>query len=560
MLYKNHFWIIIIFISHFAFSQNVNKDEEYLSKIKLYKGSNNDSLLYYSRALKKSTDDCLKYVGKVHEVLAIYNYGEYYNSEKLTLQIVEELNNKDELCLIKAKIEALNRLFWIKKNQQLYNEALTYLLQIEKDIQRFPKDSSFYKNIQITLKLNTALIKSLLGNFEEARKLWRECLNSRRNSNQDTVMSYSEILNKANTFNLIGESYLNETDPSIIALDSASFYFKKAFEVAKKFNPPHKNSESVYNLREAEILIAKKQYENALELIQKYSKNAKLYNTYNNINSLKAICFYKLNNTDSSLYYSIKYLTNVANKRSNNKKLITIYDILSNEYYKSRILDSAHKYSQLTINEIKTLNENKSEVNKAYYLYDFNNAQKLNSSILQKEKQNRQILTIIFSIVGILVFFSIAYLLKKNKKIASNLEEVKTEAESNSTSTKTEYDIDKDLEKALLQGIDELKNNKEFLKSDFTIKALAKRLNTNTSYLSYVINKNYNQTFKQLLTEIRIEYLIEKLEKDTNYRKYTIKSLGEEIGYTNDSSFTRAFKKFKGITPSEFIKRLNNKS
>lgn len=555
---RYHLWILIILVSHFSFSQNENQDEVYLSKIKLYKGLNNDSLLFYSKKLIKTSNNCLKYVGKIHEALSIYNTGEYYDSEKLTVQIIEELNDKDELCLIKTKIEALNRLFWIKKNQLLYNEALNNLLQIEKDIQRLPKDSSFYFNIQITLKLNTALIKYLLGNFEEARKLWRECLVFRSNSNRDTVMSYSEVLNKANTFNLIGESFLNETDASIMALDSASFYFKKGYETAKLFNPPHQNSESIYNLREAEILIAKKEYKKALELIRKYSKNAKQYNTYNNINSLKAICFYKLNKTDSSLFYSKKYLTSLANQKSNKKKLITIYDILSNEYYKSKVLDSAHKYSQLTIEEIKTLNENKNEVNKAYYLYDFKNAQKLNSSILQKEKQNRQILTVIYIIAGIVVFFIISYLIKRNKKITANLEEFKSEIENNSPASKREYEIDKDLEKAILNGIDELKNSNDFLNSDFTIKAFAKRLNTNTTYLSYFLNKNYNQSFKQLLTEKRIEFLIDKLEKDPNYRKYTIKSLGEEIGYTNDSSFTRAFKKLKGLTPSEFIKRLNS--
>ncbi|WP_366943585.1 helix-turn-helix domain-containing protein [uncultured Polaribacter sp.] len=35
-----------------------------------------------------------------------------------------------------------------------------------------------------------------------------------------------------------------------------------------------------------------------------------------------------------------------------------------------------------------------------------------------------------------------------------------------------------------------------------------------------------------------------------------MKSLAEEIGYTNASAFARAFKKYKGITPSEYLKML----
>ncbi len=71
---------------------------------------------------------------------------------------------------------------------------------------------------------------------------------------------------------------------------------------------------------------------------------------------------------------------------------------------------------------------------------------------------------------------------------------------------------------------------------------LTKKLNTNTTYLSYIINKTKSKTLKNYITELKIEYLI--------------KFLTEEIGYTNASEFIRAFKKYKGVTPLEFIKTL----
>ena len=92
--------------------------------------------------------------------------------------------------------------------------------------------------------------------------------------------------------------------------------------------------------------------------------------------------------------------------------------------------------------------------------------------------------------------------------------------------------------------------------SEFNINVLAKKLNTNTSYLSYIINTVKNKSFKQYITELKIDFLLEKLKEEKKYRNYTIKSLAEEIGYTNASAFTRAFKKHKGITPSEYIKSL----
>jgi AraC-like DNA-binding protein len=125
---------------------------------------------------------------------------------------------------------------------------------------------------------------------------------------------------------------------------------------------------------------------------------------------------------------------------------------------------------------------------------------------------------------------------------------------------KTTYKLNVALENKILRGINELEKSKDYLDSSFNINVLAKKINTNTTYLSYTINKIKNKSFKQYVTELKIEYLIKKLKIDKNYRKYTIKYLADEIGYTSASAFTRAFKKHKGITPSEFIKSLSEKN
>jgi YesN/AraC family two-component response regulator len=147
-------------------------------------------------------------------------------------------------------------------------------------------------------------------------------------------------------------------------------------------------------------------------------------------------------------------------------------------------------------------------------------------------------------------------LLKRNKKTSKDLTEIKTEIKEKPLPQKREYNIDEKLEESLLKGINELENTKDYLDPNFSINRLAKKLNTNTSYLSYIINKESNQSFKQYITGLRIEYLLKKLIEENKFRNYTIKALAEEIGYTNASAFTRAFKKYKGITPSEFIKSL----
>ena len=553
------FLVFFLTTSNIAFCQSI-RDEFYLEKLDEFTDTNNDSLLFYASKLKKSTNLCYKFVAINKEAKAYYQKGNLALSLKKTYSVLDNTKNKNDDCFKKQQITALIRQFWIFKNQNKFQEAFDVLMKRKNIILDLSNKDQYYEANIISTDHNLAIIKSILGFDKEARELLKKIIPKLPAIYEGLDENdYYLKLNTSSAYNIIGESYLKTSINSTSKeLDSASFYFKKAFEVSKEFVPQHENSEKLYKLRETQVLIAKKSFNDALNLLSKYSIENNDFKTVQNIYSLKAISYYNIKQLDSSFYYANLFLKNHKKNPNSKKRLISIYDILANINYKNKVLDSAYKYSELTLNEIKDLNENKNEVNKAYYLYDFKNAQKLNSSILQKEKQNRQVLTIIYIIAGILVFFIISYLIKRNKKITANLEEFKSEIENNSPASKTEYEIDKNLEKVILNGIDELKNSNDFLNSDFTIKAFAKRLNTNTSYLSYFLNKNYNQSFKQLLAEKRIEFLIDKLEKDPNYRKYTIKSLGEEIGYTNDSSFTRAFKKLKGITPSEFIKRLNS--
>ena len=100
--------------------------------------------------------------------------------------------------------------------------------------------------------------------------------------------------------------------------------------------------------------------------------------------------------------------------------------------------------------------------------------------------------------------------------------------------------------------------SKDYLDSTFSIHQLAKNLNTNTSYLSSVINEKKGKTYKQYIAELRMNYLLNLINKEPKYRKYTIEALGNKIGYTNASSFSRSFKNFTRLSPSEYLNSLNN--
>ncbi|WP_425593349.1 helix-turn-helix domain-containing protein [Aquimarina algiphila] len=74
--------------------------------------------------------------------------------------------------------------------------------------------------------------------------------------------------------------------------------------------------------------------------------------------------------------------------------------------------------------------------------------------------------------------------------------------------------------------------------------------------MSKIVNVFKEKSFTQYINELRIQYITEKLKKDSRIRNYTLSTIGEEIGFNNTESFSKAFFKIIGIYPSYFIKRL----
>ena len=62
------------------------------------------------------------------------------------------------------------------------------------------------------------------------------------------------------------------------------------------------------------------------------------------------------------------------------------------------------------------------------------------------------------------------------------------------------------------------------------------------------IGTNYND----FVNEYRVDDFIEKT-KDSSFQNYSIEGLALDVGFSSRSTFNRAFKKFKGQSPSEFL-------
>lgn len=125
----------------------------------------------------------------------------------------------------------------------------------------------------------------------------------------------------------------------------------------------------------------------------------------------------------------------------------------------------------------------------------------------------------------------------------------------------TPFVIPEKTELVILEKLKKFENSKQFLNPDLSLNSLAKEFNTNTSYLSEIINKHIGKNFKTYINELRIRYITQKMQENPEYLTYKISYLADEAGFISRTSFTTIFKSVTGISPSVFIESLqqNNK-
>jgi len=108
----------------------------------------------------------------------------------------------------------------------------------------------------------------------------------------------------------------------------------------------------------------------------------------------------------------------------------------------------------------------------------------------------------------------------------------------------------------LLNDLDIFEQRTDFLNPSMSLSMLAAQLQTNTKYLSHIINNYKNADFNGYINRLRINYILLKLKEDPSYATYKISYLAETCGFSSHSVFSSVFKQVLGISPSYFIAQL----
>lgn len=100
-----------------------------------------------------------------------------------------------------------------------------------------------------------------------------------------------------------------------------------------------------------------------------------------------------------------------------------------------------------------------------------------------------------------------------------------------------------------------METEKLYLNSKLSIHEVSKKLNIPRQYISEVLNVHMDTSFQDFINQYRVEEFISRLKNDRNDH-FTLLGIATDVGFNSKSSFNATFKKFKGLTPTEFKKRL----
>lgn len=107
-----------------------------------------------------------------------------------------------------------------------------------------------------------------------------------------------------------------------------------------------------------------------------------------------------------------------------------------------------------------------------------------------------------------------------------------------------------DLQNRIVRTLDE---TKPYRRPDFSLSDLAEMIQVDKVKVSYTINTVMKTNFTSLVNKYRVNEFILLSEAD-DYRNYSILGIATEAGFSSKSTFYKAFRDIKGLTPKEYFK------
>ena len=434
-----------------------------------------------------------------------------------------------------------------------YNEALKLAEKTED------------KKLQQQLLVQIGYIRSTIGDHNEAIRLQKKGLELLKNSDFDS--SYVES-NLGLNYYYLSRSFISKKEN-----DSARSYMDLALLSVQQ--PKDSCRKKAYLRASAEINILNKEYEAAEENLKKAMLLCKP------LTKVDSFMFYgnygQLYLAKQEYKKAKKYLQESLDiynvKEAEEGFMLDHYKLLARAYKHTGEIEMSNFYLEKYIHTTEEFIKIQDSVNQSFKLQEVQEFKAELNAIEEEKNQKQTYLNYLLLGASVIILLLLLVLLRfyKNKK----KNEARFDAlmqKINSTSKpkeiidtkddileeKSTTEVPPEITQHILEGLKKLEAKEYFLKQECNSYNIARKLNTNTTYLSKVINAHFGKNFNTYINDLRINYAIVRLKNDVIFRSFSIQAIAEEIGYKSADSFTKYFKKDTGLNPSFYIKEIKN--
>ncbi len=517
-------------------------------------------------------------------------------------QLVLAEQSKDTIHLIEG-LKKLGRFYQgiaeFNKAIEVSKREFQLLKKIDVSSQKYAKVFDHTYEVEAMLKMGRS--NFFLGNVKEGLSLFDEAAEISKEKNLDNYYNYiipflkAELLTEFGNYNdallIYKELYSivptlknkNEIEKkhsrSILSIllsrnyqvlqetDSALWALKRGEK--ENLHNIDAYSKLLYQAQFGEVYLSKKDYNKAIVHLKEAEKVGYEYDSViapANVSLPLGECYYVLGDYNQAISTLEKGIR-VKELRVKEIFLTDDYSLLAKVYKEAGNLEKSNEYYEKYVINKTALERSKDTLTTDFHDKELHNLNKEKAS--QKSKLQYIIGSILVLVLGL--FFVIGYLIKEKRQNASKfkklLYKINIESEEKLTvidtkdsllEEKSSADVSDEITEQILNGLEKLKEQEYFLNGDCNSYNVAKKIKTNTSYLSKVINAQFEKNFNTYINDLRINYALIQLKENSRFRSFSVQSIAEELGYKSADSFTKYFKLRTGLNPSFYIKQLDS--
>ncbi|WP_298514106.1 AraC family transcriptional regulator [uncultured Kordia sp.] len=549
----------LVFILFFAFLNPVNAQNDV---------SFDDLVRSYREFRDKEPSKALEYALQAKSLAVVQgdtkqlSLADYY----IATCEMELEQNKTALTHIESAIAqatTINDTLLLYKYLFIKGSILSKLGDDSKAIKVYMQSKNYAKGNsvkEIASLCEITLIKKLHKDFEEAIALYKDILKRLSALTETRDTKYYRLIALVG----ITDTYLRMQN---------TVEAKVYNEIGLKNSSKNQNARAYYSLlmNKAIIQYQETQYNASIVLtkqVEAYAegKDESLYVTslfYLGKNAYKLKSY-----TESILQLEKTYAVMKASENvySNEKEL---HEFLTAAYTEEKNTEKAsYHLQQYTALEKKQSAEDLKLNNEMHALVDIvplkTKIHTLDKQLTQESKSKKGYIITSIGLLLVLissVFYYRARNKRVQKKFAVLLQKVSALEKDKKEKVETQKDTVSDEKiQAILKKLAKFEKNETYLSKDCSLGVMAEALETNTAYLSKVINTYKGKSFTAYITELRIETALVNLKNNKKLQSYTIMAIADEFGFKRQETFSRAFKLYTGIYPSQYIRNLKEKS